>query len=577
MTSPVDLLDLAVQYHASGNCALAEQYAAAIVAEDPNHAEALHLLGLIARQKGMLHDAMAYLRRSLTANGSNALVWQHAGDLLFTQGDLAGGITYYEQALRLCPDFAEGYNTLGLALLRTGKLARAVECFQRARTLAPGFAQAHNHLGVALNFQEKWAEAAAVFEDAHKLRPDSPEILYNLANARFYEGKLDEAVACYRRALSLRPANAADISNSLADALRAQGHWDQAIACYQDALRLRPGHARALFNLSEMAAQEHYNFASAELERIKEVLTAGHCGEEEGHLYAFAAANVLDRQGAFDDAFRYYREANDRLLRILRTRNVAFNARAYQARIDKIIGEYGPSHFEKIRAWTIPAEAPVFVVGLPYSGTALVEEVLAAHPKVSRASKGGSLVSFLAQSTTDTMSDPLATQRWIDVHATQALAASYLRHLAQLGGYAARIVVSSLDNALALGLIATLYSGARVIACQREPRETALACYLQNRRDLPFSCSLEDLGTYTRAHERLMAHWKQVLSLEIHEVSFEALLADREKAARSLIAYCGLDWDEGCVRKPPSTCDASRGKWERYHTHLGPLIKALES
>jgi tetratricopeptide (TPR) repeat protein len=576
MTSPPELLDLAVQYHAAGNSALAEQYAAAIVAEDANHAEALHLLGLIAQQKGRLHDAMAYLRRSLTANGSNALTWQHAGDLLFAQGDLAGGITYYEQALRLRPDFAEGYNTLGLALMRAGKLARAVGCFQQARRLAPSFAQAINNLGVALNFQERWVDAATVFEEVLRLRPDSPEVLYNLANARFYWGHIDEAVTCYRRALSLRPANAAEVSTSLAAALRSQGNWQEAIARYQDALRLRPGHAHSLFGLSELAAQGHYDFPPQDLDAIKEALIARHGSEEEGYLYAFAVAQVLDRQGAYDEAFRYYREANDRLQRLFKKRNVAFNARAHQARMEKIISEYGPAHFEKINAWRVPTEAPVFLVGLPYSGTALVEEVLAAHPQIARVGKGGSVLSFLAQGSSETKTDLTTALRWTDAQTTQAAAAGYLRHLSEDSRHADRVLGSSLDNVLGLGVIATLFSGARAISCRRDRVDIALACYFQNRSDLPFSCSLDDIAAYARAYEKLMAHWRQALPLTIHEVDFEALLQDREKTARALVAFCGLDWDERCARESPSSDDASGGRWQHYRGHLGPVLKALE-
>ena len=120
MPTPADVFALAVQYYTTGNLDLAQQHASSVLEEEPNHAEALHLLGVIAQQQGRPDQAIVLLNRSLTANATNPLTWQHAGDILFDGGDVAGGITYYEQMLRLRPDFAEGYNTLGIACQRPG-------------------------------------------------------------------------------------------------------------------------------------------------------------------------------------------------------------------------------------------------------------------------------------------------------------------------------------------------------------------------------------------------------------------------------------------------------------------------
>ena len=603
MASASQILNLAAEYLASGNSALAEQYATSVLNEDPNHAEALHLLGLIAQQKGLLNDAVAYLRRSLTADASNGLVWQHAGDLLLARGDLAGGIDYYEQALRLRPDFAEGHNRLGVALMTAGNLARAAECFQQARRLAPSYAQALNNLGIVLNKQAKWGEAAAAFEEALELRPDSPEVVYNLGNARFYQGDLPEAIACYRRALSLRPANAADILNSLATALRTQGHWDEASASYQETLRLRPGHAAAMHSLSEMAAQGRFVFPPGELDRLRQALVTPHCGEEEKRLYAFAVANVLHGQGAFDEAFRYYREANDLFRRHFKRRNAAFNARAHQAAVDRIIAEHGPAYFEKVSAWARPAELAVFIVGMPCSGTALLEKLLTAHPQVSRVGEAGSVVRFLMRSPGQKNAAPHTAQLLPDLHATETAAGNYLQHLTGLRPGVARILVNSRDNVLGLGMIATLFSGARVIHCRRDRRDVALACYFQYRPDLPFACSLEDIGAYARAQDKLMAHWAQVLPLTIHEVHFEALLQERKKTVGDLLVYCGLEGTDGGALRAPCVAGAESSKprqqcagptantsgpelsgafetighWRHYRAHLDPLLKALEA
>jgi tetratricopeptide (TPR) repeat protein len=582
MSSPAEILNLAVQYHAAGNLPLAEQFAASIVAEDPNHAGALHLLGLIAQQKGMLREAMDYLNRSLTADGANSLVWQHAGDLHLIKGDVGGGITCYEQVLRLQPDFAEGHNALGLALMRAGKLERAVECFQLARRLAPSFAPALNNLGMVLNQQGKWAEAAEVLEEALRVRPDVAEVASNLGNARFYQGNWPEAIRWYRRALELRPGKPAEVCISLAAALRRQGQWQEAVAQYQEALRLRPGHGMAIYQLSELAAQGPYAFPPEELSALREALVSGRLGEENRRLYAFALGNVLDRQGAFDEAFSYYRQGNELLLGLFKKRDAAFNRRAHQARVEALLAEQGEAYFDKVKDWRTAAEVPVFIVGLPCSGTTLVVEMLTAHPRISRVGEAGSVLRFLAPASVSSPTTPTAAALLPDRQAAQDKAATYLQLLAQLGPGATRVLVNSFDNSVGLGLIATLFCEARVIHCRRESLDVAVACYFQNRRDLPFACTLEDLGAYCRAYEKLMAHWAKVLPLTIHEVRFEDLIQEREKTARHLITYCGLDWDERCgaaARTDSTDLSGAEpvGRGQHYRQHLGPLLKALET
>jgi hypothetical protein len=261
-------------------------------------------------------------------------------------------------------------------------------------------------------------------------------------------------------------------------------------------------------------------------------------------------------------------------------RNAAFNRRAHQARIDALLAEQGAAYFEKIKDWGTSAELPVFLVGLPGSGVTQVVELLTAHKGICRVGEGGSVLRSLAPDRAD--SNASASQLLPDRQTTETKAAGYRQQLSQLCPGAARVLVNSLDNYLALGLIATLFAGARVIHCRREPIEVALACYFQNRRDLPFACALEDVAAYLRAYDQLMAHWAKVLPLTIQEVRHEELIQEPEKTGRTLIAYCGLAWDEGCaprtgVEGAGISGREAIGQARHYRAHLEPLIKALPS
>jgi tetratricopeptide (TPR) repeat protein len=576
MATPAETLALAAQYLETGSVLLAEQFATSILSEEPSHAGALHLLGLIAQQKGKLDEAIVFLNRSLTADGANASVWQHAGDVLLAAGDVRGGITYYEQVLRLRPDFAEGYNTLGSACQRLGDWARAEGCFQEAIRLAPLFAPAFNNLGTALRGQRKWRAAAEAFEQASKLWPDSPDVAFNLGNTYHDHGNLDRAEACYRQALRLRPSYAAEVSNSLACALRDQGRWEEAGAQFQETLTLRPDHAMALYNLSELSSAGRYLFPPAAVDRIKTICASRRGSEEEQSLYAFALANVLHLQGAHDEAFGHFGQAKNLQKRLFNKRNAAFDARAYQALIDKIIADHGRSYFERVKKWGTSTELPVFVIGMPCSGSALVEQVLARHPRVFGAGESGNLSRFLSQAAPAKDAAAAVSQLLPNVRAARKAAADILQDIAQTSQGAARATLRNIDNLLALGVIATLFHGARVIFCRRDPLDTCLACYFRNFKDMAFACSLEDIGAYYLAFEKLMAHWSRVLPLKIHEVNYEDLLKHQEKTRRALLSFCGLEWDEhSAIWATQPLASEEIGLSRHYRSHLGPLLKAL--
>ena len=178
-----------------------------------------------------------------------------------------------------------------------------------------------------------------------------------------------------------------------------------------------------------------------------------------------------------------------------------------------------------------------------------MEQILASHPEVFGAGEIGNVYRFIAQqgvpaNVADKNAVPAPAQLLPNVRATRKLAADYLGQLARHGPGAARVTVKNLENYLALGIIATLFPGARVIHCRRDPLDMCLSCYFQNFKDMAFSCSLEDIGAYYRGYEKLMAHWSAVLPLKVQDVRYEDLIHDQEAISRNLIAFCGLNWDE---------------------------------
>jgi tetratricopeptide (TPR) repeat protein len=578
----------AARYHAEGNMPLAEQHAWAVLQTEPGHADALHMLGLIAWRKGDRGAAINFLQRSLDSNGANAATWKNLADMQVASGNYQVGVAGYEQALRLRPDFVVAHDLLGIALQHCGQWERAVRSHRQAIALYPSLAPAYNNLGNALKGYGKWAEALEAFEQAHRLEPDRPEFAFNLGVTLHERGNLERAVGLYREALRLRPGYP-DASNNLATAYKELGLLDDAISQFQETLKLQPNHALAYYNLGKFAAEGRYQFTPEELERIKGFMASGHCSPPERSLYCFALGTVLDKQGSYSEAFAYFRQANDLKKGILREQGVAFDARRHESLIDRIIAVHDGPYFEAVKSWGVDTNMPVFIVGMPRSGSTLVEQILASHPQVFGAGEIGEVPRYIIQLAIDAGPSLYATPVVTDKAAAQARAADFLERLAKLGKGAARVTIKTLDNFLHLGLIATLLPGARIIHCRRDPFDVCLSCYFQNFHS-DFAWSLEDIGAYYRAYERLMDYWSRALPVPIHEVCYEELIANQEGISRQLLDCCGLDWDDRClsffktrrvvqtasavqVRKPVSA--KAIGRWRHYREHLGPLFQAL--
>ena len=589
MASIAETFALAARAYAAGNLPLAEQQARSVLMYVPTRV-----------------DAAAYARRDCLATrpgGSSprapakiaGVRWGQRGHLEELVGtctsahdDLPAAVANYEQALRLRPDFVVAYNHLGIALQGLGAWTRAADCYRHAIGLMPSFAPAYNNLGNTLKAQKKWTEALEAFEQALGLEPGRPEFAYNLGVALHEQGDVDRAVGYYREALRLKP-DYPDASNNLASALKELGLLDEAVTQFRETLKLHPHHALAYYNLGKFASEGRYHFAADELDRVKSFMASERCSPSERSLCHFALAMVLDRQGSFDEAFAHYQEANFLKKELLRQSNISFDARGHDAMIDRVIATYDQTYFERVRDWGVATDLPVFIVGMPRSGSTLVEQILASHARVFGAGEIGEVPWFVARYVEESNPNLYATPVLADRDAARNLAADYGARIARRGRGAARVTIKALDNYLHLGVIATLFPGARIIHCRRDPVDVCLSCYFQNfQRD--YAWSLEDIGAYYRSYERLMAHWSRVLPLEIHEAGYEDLVHDQEGATRKMLAYCGLDWDERCltfyntrraaqtasavqVRKPIS--GQALGRWRHYRSHLGPLFQAL--
>jgi tetratricopeptide (TPR) repeat protein len=624
MKSVSQTLTEASQLRQAGQLARAEQLYWSVLGHEPTQPEALHELGMIAHQRGSSYLALDLLTRAVASREATAVHWNNLGVLHGLLNQLDKAAAALEQALRLDPNFAETNNNLGTIRLRQGEPELARACFERALRCRPDYAEAHHNLGLLWQHYQDFERAAACHEQAIRIRPNYPDACMNLGIARRHLGEFQAAIAafqqalawnaglsdassnlghtleelgehaqavqCYRRALSVQPKSA-ELSNNLANALKEQGLFAEAVAEYRRTLTIQPDYAFAWYSLVQLAADGYYRFESQDVARLKQWIADVRKSLHDRSLLAFTLAGVLDIQDAVDEAFSYYRQANEMRKQAYQACGRDFNAHEQHALVDRLIGLHDEDYFRRVQGWGADSETPVFLIGMPRSGSSLVEQILSSHPQVHGVGELGKISRLAARQNASASRRGSATALAVaDAKNARELADSYLQCVSQLAHGASRVVDKTLDNFLHLGALVTMFPRARLIHCRRDSRDIGLSCYLQSFQDVNFAYAMEDIGCYYREYERLMAHWSRVLPVPIHVIVYEDLVRDLETTARGLVAFCGLDWDASCLRyhdnkRPVRTASnvqvrqplfaRSVGRWKRYRAHLGPLLHAL--
>ena len=290
----------------------------------------------------------------------------------------------YQQALRLRPNSAVAYSNQSYALYLLGRMEEAQSSAEQALRLQPDMAAAHNHLGLALQGLSKPDAAAAHFRRALQLQPSLMEVRRNLGNTLEEQGQLAEAAACHRETLRLKP-DFAEVHSHLGDVLKKLGDFKAAVAHMREALRLKPNYAFVCWNLGQFAAQGLYSFSDEEVGRMRTMVNSSRLSLLEGSLVHLTLGNVLDLQGSYDAAFSHYRQGNALRQEWLRQTGQAFDPAVHHDLVERLVTTFDEAFFRHRQTRGSDSELPVFVVGMPRSGTTLVEQILSSHSKVAGA------------------------------------------------------------------------------------------------------------------------------------------------------------------------------------------------
>jgi tetratricopeptide (TPR) repeat protein len=566
--------------------AAADQHRQAIALK-PGGAEAHYNLAGVLQSQGRLEAAAASYEQALRVKPDFAEAYNNLGNLLRDWGRLDEAVARYRQAIVARPDYPEAYNNLGNALKDQGQLVDAMAHYRQAISLRPDFAEAHNNLGTA--FQDQgWVDmAVAHYQRALALKPDYAEAHYNLGVALQDRGLLEEAVARYRQALLLRP-DFPEACNNLGNTLKDLGRIQEALAQYEQALAVRPDFAEAHYNRVELKRIRPGDPDLAVLEALvadNDRLPAG-----KAPFIHFALAKALEEVDEPARAFQHLLIGN-----ALKRQQVSYDEAATHAVFARIATVFDAGLFLRHRGAGAPSAVPIFVLGMPRSGSSLVEQILASHPEVHGAGELSDLaavVNGVADGNGEFGGYPESIGR-LDDAALERLGSAYLARLPALPAGKTRITDKMPYNFLYVGLIRLALPGARIIHTERNPADTCVSCFSKLfPTGQAYSYDLGELGRYYRAYRGMMAHWRSVLPEDaMLDVSYEAVVEDLEGQARRLVAWCGLPWNDRCLdfhetRRPVRTASAvqvrqplfrsSLQRWRRYEAWLQPLLRELD-
>lgn len=639
---------LGLMMHAYGKLDMALDYIRKACLAPDARAICRSNLAELYRQKGMLVEAEKAARQAVDQEPELVVGWSNLGIILQEAGKLKASLECLKYVASSLPDNAEAHNNLANTYKRTGDLPRAQESYQRALALRPDYAEVHSNLAFLFNDLGDIDAAVASAERAIDINPQLADAYLNLAQIELSRMRYADARRWINSLLAFSPQHVGAL-NALTQLLIVDAHYQEAVAAARQALTIAPDNAMTHKMLGQ-ALQWLGQYEEAEQAYSRAAALPGTVAEEALVARAILLMEIGDKEAAtagFEQALKrfpdsprviaarcdnkFYRvedpdiavmEAallrepalpvheqmmlhfslgkayldirdSDRVFfhlnrgNAIKRRSFNYDAAQTSAWMQSIAETFTPPLMEQLSGAGVASERPVFIIGMPRSGTTLVEQILASHPDVY----GAGELRALGQAVAAGGSFPQDLTRWSKTDLAR-IGGDYLEHVNRLAPDALRVIDKLPGNFIYAALIPLLLPGARIIHCRRDPVDTCLSCYSKNfAGEQAFSYQLDELGQYYLDYQALMAQLIPIIPAEsLLEVDYEAVVDDLEGQARRLIEFLGLLWDDACltfhqtrrvvrtasvsqVRQP--IYKTSQGRWRQHAAELGPLLAAL--
>ncbi len=541
-------------------------------------------LGLVLAELEGPATGLRFLEKAAALSPGDPLVLSNLGSTYLSADRPEEALAQFDEAVVIAPQVADLHFGRARVLARLGRNGQAARSYMQAIKLNDRFALAHSDLAQILVYRGDLDLAEHHIRKAIALRPDDQELHLNLATVLAASGKINPAVTVCQGIEQRHPDSAAAYGKH-ASILQSAGDYEGAREVIDILRHVNPDPVRIL---PLLATDRTAEVDEATLQQVTASLEAGNVPDSEAGSVCFALGRILERQEKYDEAFSFYRRGNR-----IRSGRQSYDAERHRQHFDRLKAAFDAATLEAHAKDGVADDRPIFILGMPRSGTSLVEQILGSHRGVGAA---GELTEY------DLLSQELPEMlgceegypeciRHLDAPKLQDLGRAYMVRQTKRFADAHKITDKMPMNFLHLGLIALTLPGARIVHCRRNPLDTCWSIYSTNGRDRhSYPHDLADLGHYYAEYVRLMEHWSRNLPLPILHVDYEALIADTEGTTHEILDFCGLKWDEDCLRFFESRrvvhtashwqvrqpiYSSSIGRWRHFERHLAPLRETL--
>jgi tetratricopeptide (TPR) repeat protein len=533
LNPPQDQQQILISFYSQGQLQQALEQAKGLLEQFPYSILSHNICGAVYAAFNQYDAAINSYKQALKIKPDYADAHNNMGVVLLEIGELNAAIDSYKQALKIKPNYAEAHYNMGNALKEKGELNATIDSYEQALKIKPDYADAHNNMGVVLLEIGELNAAIDSYKQALKIKPDYAEAHYNMGNALKEKGELNATIDSYEQALKIKP-DYADAHNNMGTALQDHGKLEEAIEAYNKALAIKPDHAETHRHLSGLTkyALDDEHFAQCQSLYQDESLS----DKDRCHL-SFALAKMYEDTGKLDEAYAHLTEGNTlrkKRLNYLIDQDERVFAQLKKTQPKIMQHSLNPAHHAA-------AIVPIFILGMPRSGTTLIEQIVSSHSKVT----GAGELNYVSQ-----FGSSLAQE--IDVMNVATIPKFRERYLSEITKKAdgSEFVTDKMpDNFKYIALICAAFPEAKIIHVQRESAATCWSNFKHyfTSKGLGYSYNLADIVSYYTLYMDLIEFWQQIYNNRIYNLDYDKLTENQEPETQRLIEHLGLSWEDACL------------------------------
>ena len=558
----------------------------ALIKDYPLEPLLLNISGSFYQKNLQPELAVIKFKKALTLKPNYSEAHYNLGVTLRELGETEEAIKSYENALNIKNAYPDAHYNLGNALLSLKQFDSAIKHFESTVFFNPKHAQAYNNLGLVFKQLGKDLEAGKNFDIALAIKPDYAEAANERGVIYQNNGDLENALKYFQKSLTINPSYA-HACNNIGLVEIEMNKTESAIKSFKNAISIDPNYANAYYNLSQI---KHYSLTKEQGLKMQSILRIDSTSQSDLISINFALAAVNENLGNKDDFFDYLHQGNN-----LRKKQLNYSFEISKKIISTIyeIFNEGPVSIKKSLQYKTSTKSPIFILGMPRSGTSLVEQIISSHKSVYGAGELSTLMKLcypLIESKVLNKKDRKITSE----RGLIEIREQYLEALTKLNTSSNIITDKTPANFQFIGIISSILPDAKIIHLKRDPRAVCWSIYKSKwaGNGYGYSYSMEDLVSYYSLYSSMMSFWHKNFPGKIYDICYEDLTTNQEEETKKLLEYCELDWDENCLnfhknKRAVRTASSlqvrermyqgSSEAWKKYEAHIQPLIDGLKS